>query len=266
MTVTANVEFGLMARKVGRAERAKKVAHMLKVMQIDEKAHSYPHELSGGQKQRVALARACVIEPSVLLLDEPFSNLDTSLRDVMREFVSNLQRDLGITTILVTHDKEEAFMLSQRVAVVLDGHVRQFDTPWEIYSHPRTIQVADFIGEANYIGGAVRDGSLSCFFGDFDAGEVPDGEARLMLRYDQLLIDKNSGTACQIIEKRYRGGVTTYRITIDAKQWEYSPHSKQEPTTSPTLYVNSPDSTLNPGDTTFIKVAKEAGWVLTVES
>ena len=249
MTVRQNIEFGLVAHKISRAERDRKIAHMLDVMQIGEKTASYPRELSGGQKQRVALARACVLEPGVLLLDEPFSNLDTSLRDVMREFVSRLQRELGITTVLVTHDKEEAFMLSQRVAVILDGSLQQYDAPLQIYSKPLTTKVADFIGEANYIAGDVRDGRFSCLFGGFEAGGVTGGEARLMLRYDQLILSNNKGTPCKVLEKTYKGHTTTYLIATEGA-----------PATE--LRLNSSDSSFEPGQSAFVRLVYGAGWVL----
>ena len=249
MTVTGNIEFGLTARKENRALRAKKVAHMLDVMQIGDKASSYPHELSGGQKQRVALARACVLEPSILLLDEPFSNLDAGLRDVMREFVLKLQRELGITTILVTHDKEEAFMLSQRVAVMLEGRLQQFDTPQQIYSRPLSVQVADFIGEVNYVGGTVSNGVFSCFLGNFDASGKPDGDAYLMLRYDHIEFDSSSGLPCRILDKKFRGRTTTYHVV-----------TQQEPVTELTL--NSPEDTLLQNSPVFIKVSAGAGCIL----
>ncbi|MCL2699423.1 MAG: ABC transporter ATP-binding protein [Defluviitaleaceae bacterium] len=250
MTVTANIEFGLSARKESRALRAEKVTHMLNVMQISDKASCYPHELSGGQKQRVALARACVLEPKLLLLDEPFSNLDTGLKDVMREFVLKLQRELGITTILVTHDKEEAFMLSQRVAVLLDGRLQQFDTPQQIYSRPASKRTADFIGEANYISGTVIAGIFSCFLGNFNASGIPDGDASLMLRYDHIRFDRNDGIPCRILEKKFRGRITTYRVV-----------TLHEPVTELTL--NSPDDGI-PLDNCpiFIKAVAGTGWVL----
>jgi iron(III) transport system ATP-binding protein len=246
MTVSQNIEFGLVARKEPRSVRAEKVLNMLEVMQISEKATSYPHELSGGQKQRVALARACVLEPNVLLLDEPFSNLDTSLKDVMREFVSSLHRKLGITTILVTHDKEEAFMLSQRVAVIIDGELRQFDTPKQIYYRPNSMQVSDFIGEANYIRGIVRDGVFSCFFGCFEAREHPDGEAYLMLRYDQIVFDRTGSVPYQILEKKFRGRTTTYSIV-----------TKCDPIT--VLNINSQDNSLQPETMTSIGIKATVG-------
>ncbi|MCL2168986.1 MAG: ABC transporter ATP-binding protein [Defluviitaleaceae bacterium] len=241
MTVEANIEFGLVARKEKRTERMKKVAKMLEIMQIADKAKSLPHQLSGGQKQRVALARACVLQPNILLLDEPFSNLDTALKDSMRGFVQEMQRKLGITTILVTHDKEEAFMLSSRVAVLLDGHIQQFDTPKQIYASPKTKKIADFIGEANYIDGTVKNGIFTCIFGNFPTEK---SEGQLMLRYSQLSLNQDDGVPCKIIEKSFKGHTTTYTVEL------YS-HGQIQ------LKVNSPNNTLSIDDhacvTTLIK-------------
>jgi iron(III) transport system ATP-binding protein len=245
MTVTQNIEFGLVAKKISRAERAAKSARMLDLMQLGDKAACYPGELSGGQKQRVALARACVLEPNALLLDEPFSSLDTSLKEVTYELVVMLQRTLKITTILVTHDKKEAFMLSQRVAVISNGRIQQFDTPQRIYNNPLTRQVADFIGEANYIDGNVSDGVFICPLGQFDAAGCHDGSAQLMLRYDQIVLECTNGFPCTILEKIYKGGTTTYRITVMGY----------------CLTVNSYDNGFEPGQETFVRPAADAGCI-----
>jgi len=247
MTVAANIEFGLAARKENKTSRAQKVKNMLDVMQISDKAGSMPHQLSGGQKQRVALARACVLEPQILLLDEPFSNLDPGLKDHMREFVQKLQMKLGITTILVTHDKEEAFMLSQRVAIMLDGRFEQFGTPQQIYARPQTLQVADFIGEANYIDGTIADGIFSCAFGDF-AMDSENG-SQLLLRYDQLLIERDSsggGLPCTVLEKVFKGRTTTYRVAFNGSE----------------IKINSPYSVFEMGDEVFIRMRDDAGYIL----
>ena len=248
MTVKQNIEFGLLAQKMGKTERTKKSASMLETMQITDKGKHYPRELSGGQRQRVALARACVLEPNVLLLDEPFSSLDTALKDVMREFVANLHQELGITTVLVTHDKEEAFMLSERVAVLLEGRLQQFDTPTQIYRQPKSIGVADFIGEANYVNGTVKDGVLSCILGEFAAGGVSEGEARLMLRYDQLVFSDNDGTVGSIVDKKYKGRMTTYTLKVQDE-------------CEATLKLNGVRSDLEIGDVVRIKAQADAGVV-----
>ncbi|MDR0501903.1 MAG: ABC transporter ATP-binding protein [Treponema sp.] len=219
MTVMQNIEFGLTAQKITRSERSTRSAKMLELVQLSEKSGSYPHELSGGQKQRVALARACVLEPKVLLLDEPFSNLDTNLKEAMREFVLELQRTLKITTILVTHDKEEAFMTSQRVAVIFDGRIQQFDSPFQIYSEPKTKLVADFIGETNYIDGNVINGKFICPLGSFEATDYPSGAAEMMLKFDKISLSKiplngQNISPCKVTDKKYKGGTTTYKVAI----------------------------------------------------
>jgi len=245
MTVTRNIEFGLMAKKISRAERAVKSARMLELMQLGDKAACYPGELSGGQKQRVALARACVLEPNVLLLDEPFSSLDTSLKDVMYELVLMLQRELKITTILVTHDKNEAFMLSQRVGVILDGRIQQFDTPQRIYANPSTKQVADFIGEANYVDGNVSDGVFICALGQFAADGCPEGPAQLMLRFDQIFLDRTNGFPSTVLEKKYKGGTTTYRVAVMGH----------------CLMLNSPDNGFESGREAFVRAVADAACI-----
>jgi len=253
MTVRQNVEFGLEVRKASRIERAEKFSYIAEVMQIADKAGNYPRELSGGQKQRVALARACVLEPNLLLLDEPFSNLDSGLKDVMREFVLNMQRKLGITTLLVTHDKEEAFMLSHRVAVILDGRIRQFDQPQEIYCRPASMQVANFVGEANYVEGNLSAGKFSCIFGNFDANAIASNEACLMLRWDHLHIsrEKNEGwVPCSILEKIFKGRTTTYRVITNNSSAQCE------------LRLNSADGSLLPGENAYIKAAEGAGHIL----
>jgi len=151
MTVAENVAYGLKAKKVPKSEIASRVEEALREVQIAEMKDRKPSNLSGGQQQRVALARAFVIEPGVLLMDEPLSNLDAKLRIQMRTVVKKLQRRLGITTIYVTHDQEEALAVSDRIAVMKHGEVTQVGTPKEIYNHPANKFVAGFIGVSNFI-------------------------------------------------------------------------------------------------------------------
>ncbi len=151
LTVAENVAYGLKARKVPADEVKRRVAEALKLVQIEHLATRKPNELSGGQQQRVALARAFVVEPTILLMDEPLSNLDAKLRVEMRTTIKKLQRNLGITTIYVTHDQEEALAISDRIAVMRDGKIMQVGTPEEIYRHPQNAFVANFIGVSNFI-------------------------------------------------------------------------------------------------------------------
>lgn len=150
LTVEENVSFGLKMKKVPKEERKTKVAEILETVDMSHLSKRYPKELSGGQRQRVAIARALVIEPSLLLLDEPLSNLDAKLRLKMRVEIRKLQQKLGITTLFVTHDQEECFSISDRVAVLNKGVIEQFDTPENIYSNPATEFVARFVGFENF--------------------------------------------------------------------------------------------------------------------
>jgi putative spermidine/putrescine transport system ATP-binding protein len=157
MTVAENVGFGLKVAKKPAAEIKLRVDEMLNLIKLPALAKRYPYQLSGGQQQRVALARALAIQPQVLLLDEPLSALDAKIRVVLRNEIRSIQRQLGITTIYVTHDQEEALSLSDRVVVMNEGRVEQAGTPFEIYNFPRTPFVASFVGTLNILRGHVAD-------------------------------------------------------------------------------------------------------------
>jgi ABC-type Fe3+/spermidine/putrescine transport system ATPase subunit len=156
LTVGDNVAYGLRARKVGKEEIRERVARALKLVQLPGYTERWPHQLSGGQLQRVAIARALVIEPHVLLLDEPLSNLDAKLRVEMRGEIRRLQKQLGITVLYVTHDQEEALAVSDRIAVMRAGKIEQVATPRLIYEAPETPFVASFVGTTNLLEGTVR--------------------------------------------------------------------------------------------------------------
>jgi ABC-type Fe3+/spermidine/putrescine transport system ATPase subunit len=156
LTVGDNVAYGLRARKVGRDDIRDRVAKALKLVQLPGYAERWPHQLSGGQLQRVAIARAVVIEPHVLLLDEPLSNLDAKLRVEMRGEIRSLQKLLGITVLYVTHDQEEALAISDRIAVMRSGRIEQIGSPRTIYENPQTPFVAGFIGTTNLLNGIVQ--------------------------------------------------------------------------------------------------------------
>jgi len=153
MTVAQNVAYGLRFKKLGRAEREKKVSAILAVVQLGGYEARYPGELSGGQQQRVAVARSLVVEPEILLLDEPLSNLDANLREEMRFEIRRLHEEFGITTLYVTHDQAEAMVISDRVAVLDRGRVAQVGTADELFHQPRTRFVAEFIGKTNVVDG-----------------------------------------------------------------------------------------------------------------
>ncbi|MDR7505520.1 MAG: ABC transporter ATP-binding protein [Armatimonadota bacterium] len=173
MTVAENVGYGLRMRRVPGAEQRRRIQQVLELVGLSGQEHKFPHQLSGGQQQRVALARALVVEPEVLLLDEPLSNLDAKLRVRVRTEIRQLQQQLRKTVIYVTHDQEEALAISDRIAVMEHGRIQQIGTPLEIYHHPANRFVADFVGLANFLEGEMRAG------GQVRAGEivllVPDG-------------------------------------------------------------------------------------------
>jgi iron(III) transport system ATP-binding protein len=155
MTVFQNVAFPLKVRRIKRADRNERVTRILELVEMAQYAGRYPHELSGGQQQRVALARALVYSPSVLLLDEPFSNLDAKLRERARRWLKDLQLELALTTIFVTHDQDEALAMSDRVLVMREGEVLQIDTPENVYRRPSDRFVAEFVGQCNFLSGTV---------------------------------------------------------------------------------------------------------------
>lgn len=169
MTVQENVSFGLEMRRIPRAERLDKIRSALSLVHLDAYADRYPRELSGGQRQRVALARALVIEPPVLLLDEPLSNLDAKLREEMQFELRKIQRKVGTTTIMVTHDQSEAMSISDRIVVMQDGRVTQIDAPYKLYDQPRSTFISTFVGKANLLKGRVRTSGLC---GQVDVGSI----------------------------------------------------------------------------------------------
>ncbi|MCQ4160318.1 ABC transporter ATP-binding protein [Roseomonas sp. GC11] len=187
MTVAENIAFGLRMQGLPRAERAARVTAMLDMVRLAPLAARYPRQLSGGQQQRVALARALVTNPRVLLLDEPLGALDKNLREEMQFEIRALQRRLGITALLVTHDQEEALSMSDRVAVMRAGRIVQQDTPTAIYERPRTRFVAAFLGTANLLAGRAEAGRLHLPGGAHLALPAPaEGPALLSIRPERL--------------------------------------------------------------------------------
>jgi putative spermidine/putrescine transport system ATP-binding protein len=196
MSVAQNVAFGLEMRGLPRPQIAAKVAEALRLVRLSGFEPRYPRELSGGQQQRVALARALVINPDVLLLDEPLSNLDAKLREEVRLEIRQLQRELGLTTVFVTHDQEEALTVADRLAVMNQGVIAQVGTPRELYDKPRSAFVADFIGKSNFFEGEIAEpgvfrtrAGLRIRF----AGEGRSGAAVLAVRPERMAILRGSG-------------------------------------------------------------------------
>ena len=196
MTVTENVAYGLRMRRVPRREQESRSAEALALVQLSEMAARMPDELSGGQKQRVALARALVIEPDVLLLDEPLGALDRRLRDQMQVELKRIQREAGITTIIVTHDQEEALSLSDRVAVMFDGRIEEVGPPADLYRNPKSHAVMEFLGTSNILDGEI------------DGAGTNDSRVRIA---ENLVLRTASSAPCG---RRVRIGIRPERIAI----------------------------------------------------
>jgi sulfate transport system ATP-binding protein len=215
MTVAENVAFGLRVRprhhRPADAEIARRVAELLELVQIPDLARRYPGQVSGGQRQRVALARALAIEPQLLLLDEPFGALDALVRKDVRRWVRGLHDRLGITSILVTHDQEEAMELADRIAVMDRGRILQFGTPRELLDAPQTAFVAGFVGDANSLDGVVCNGRLEIPGLGITSREVgwPDGPVRIFVRPEDVVAapaPAQEGALRVVLVREERGG------------------------------------------------------------
>ncbi|MBP1845750.1 putative spermidine/putrescine transport system ATP-binding protein/spermidine/putrescine transport system ATP-binding protein [Rhizobium petrolearium] len=215
LSVTENVAFGLQMRGIGKDVIRQKVAAVLDLVALGKFADRYPRQLSGGQQQRVALARAVVFEPDVLLLDEPLSALDKMLREQMQVEIRQLQHRLGMTTVFVTHDQEEALTMSDRVAVMNHGRIQQAGTPKDIYDRPRTEFVATFLGASNILEGHVRgregDRAVVDVAGNLiqvSGTPVSKGKLRFALRPEKIVLDPQSGIRAVVKDVIYRGAQT----------------------------------------------------------
>ena len=194
MTVRQNVAFGLRLRKVNAAQRDKRAIEMLDLVGLSTQADRYPHQISGGQQQRVALARALAIEPQVLLLDEPLSALDAKVRAQLRDEIRRIQLDVGITTLFVTHDQEEALAIADRVGVMREGRLEQLAPPTEVYSRPATSFVAEFVGLSNRLAGEVRGGEVivrGCKLPLVER-DTPDGQVVALVRPEAVSLASNA--------------------------------------------------------------------------
>jgi putative spermidine/putrescine transport system ATP-binding protein len=220
MTVRQNVAFGLRLRKVSKEARDQRALEMLELVGLSAQADRYASEISGGQQQRVALARALAIEPKVLLLDEPLSALDAKVRAQLRDQIRRIQLELGITTLFVTHDQEEALAIADRVGVMRDGRIEQLAPPTEVYSRPATSFVAEFVGLTNRLPGEVRNGSVTvqgCVLPLVDSA-TPDGAALALVRPEAVTV--TSGTDQEpgplvgtVIAITFLGAMS--RVTVD---------------------------------------------------
>ena len=218
LTVLDNVGFGL--RGLARGEREGRVKELLEAVGMERSGAKYPHELSGGQMQRVALARALAPRPQLLLLDEPFSNLDVELRERLSLEVRSILKSLGTTALLVTHDQHEAFAMADRVGVMNQGVVEQWDAPYTLYHRPATRFIADFIGEGVLIEArAEEDDSIRTALGDVHhcpGCEIRPGQTiSLLLRPDDVIHDDDSPLKAEVVKKAFRGAEFLYTLRLD---------------------------------------------------
>lgn len=235
MTVSENIAFGLKMRKVGDAEIKQRVGEMLDLVQLPGVEKRFPNQLSGGQQQRIALARSLVTNPSILLLDEPLGALDKNLRETMQFELRRIQNQLGITTILVTHDQEEALTLSDQVVVMKDGELLQVGTPSEVYESPRTQFVSEFLGTANLFDGEISGSGAG---GDWDfilkhqeqvnilkvhAGDATSpGPAKIAIRPEKLFLTRDEPESVNrlngvISGHVFRGSYHAYEVKIPGR-------------------------------------------------
>lgn len=229
MTVQGNLQFGLEMRKIPKKEMGNRIEKVLEIVQLTGMQDRYPRQLSGGQQQRVALARALVIEPQVLLLDEPLANLDAKLREEMRFFIRSLQKRIGITTVYVTHDQAEAMVMSDRIVVMSDGRIAQLGSAMDIYARPASRDIADFIGLSNFIAGRVKQVlGQGSYILDTNLGEIrcrsdqklmTDDRAVAVLRPETIRLSPNRPTdpsvnifIGRITERFYQGNLIGYRV------------------------------------------------------
>lgn len=254
MTVYRNIEYGLKNKKLDKAEIAKRVNKIMDTVQITPYKDRYPEKLSGGQQQRVALARAIVVRPQVLLMDEPLSNLDAKLRLEMREAIREIQKQIGITTVYVTHDQEEALAISDRIAVMNLGDIQQVDSPERIYQRPYNTFVADFIGHSSHFMGQVTgwaDGKAAI---RMDTGHVIEvAGVKQLSQGDEILVyvrpeefiftSEDKGMKGTVVVKRFLGKYINYHIDFGGS----------EPV-EVTADTSSAERIYEPGETAYLTV------------
>ncbi|MDP6347169.1 MAG: ABC transporter ATP-binding protein, partial [Dehalococcoidia bacterium] len=216
LSLSQNIAFGLKGMKP--AQRRQRVWEILFLVGLEGLGERHPHQLSGGQQQRVALGRALAPQPQVLLLDEPFSNLDTDLRLQVREEVRRILRTTGTTAIFVTHDQEEAFSLADRLAVLNEGRMEQLEKPDMVYNFPTTRFVADFVGHADFVTGEVTNGSVRTGLGAFPyQTDLPVGTpVEVMVRPDNLLLSPDPEGNTTVVERRFLGPFNQYVLRLSS--------------------------------------------------
>ena len=242
LSVAGNVEFGLSTR--GREERETLTRRTLELVGLQHKAASAVDELSGGERQRVALARALAPEPELVLLDEPFSSLDATLRAGLRREVELILRDAEATTLLVTHDQEEALSLADRLAVMREGQIVQVGPPVEVYGAPATRWAAQFVGEVNVLAGVARGSGVETEVGVFDLHAPASGSVHVAVRPEQLVLSAHGNSNAEVVAREFRGHDVLYRLRHEGGR---------------TLLVQLPSLELHEvGDAVFVRPAPAA--------
>lgn len=248
MTIEENVAFGLKLNKEKKSAIKKKVTEMLTICGLEDFGDRYPQQLSGGQRQRVALARALVVEPELLLLDEPLSNLDAKLRVSMRMEIKRIQRQLGITTIFVTHDQEECFSISDKVAVMNQGVIEQYDHPETIYHRPKTKFVAQFIGFENFfaVNKNEENGYQSLNGLNFYSNHIQTNHSQALaaIRPDDIKITENGKITGTIGVKTFLGKGHQYEIDTDLGRMLVTDHSHEALQTGTKVKLDFPSNKL----------------------
>jgi iron(III) transport system ATP-binding protein len=239
LSVEGNVAFGLTSRP--REERDALTQRTLELVGLQHKARCNVHELSGGERQRVALARAMAPEPELVLLDEPFSSLDATLRGGLRREVELILRDAEATALLVTHDQEEALSLADRLAVMRDGEIVQVGPPVEVYGKPATRWAAQFVGEVNVLSGVARGSGVETELGVFDLRAPASGSVHVAVRPEQLEMRAHGNTNAEVVAREFRGHDVLYRLRHEGGK---------------TLLVQLPSLELHEvGDSVFVRPA-----------
>ena len=225
MTVRDNIGFGLRARHIKKGRIREEVDRMLDYFQLSHKGSQYPSQLSAGQKQRVAIARAMIVNPAVLLLDEPFANLDRNLKMETAGFIRQTQQEFGIPTVSVTHDLEEAFSMSDRIGVLLDGHLQQFDTPKQVYFNSVSPDVAKFLGPVN----TIPERLFTLFrVNGYTSGQALSG--KILARPENLDMTADTDGPGRITEKTFAGHYTAYTVAFqDTAYTVYSQDDRFQP-------------------------------------
>ena len=254
MTIGENVAFGLRMRHVDTTTIRERVSRMLELVRLPGVEHRRPGELSGGQEQRVSLARALVTNPDVLLLDEPLSQLDANLRIEMRDLVRRVQAEVGVTTIFVTHDQEEAVMLADRIALMLDGRLLQVDEPANFYRRPASAEVARFFGARNFVPGRMTDGRFQSAIGSFQTASAMSDGSMLTIRQEAIEVGPGPNAfSARVRRSMYLGTLLRVWVETAAGDIEFTaPPGAQ--------YTDGADVTLRfPPEHIWVLPATEAG-------